>query len=482
MTQQLQQSLKLLQLSTVELSAYIEQELANNPLLERDNGEQLDASAETMPEPTSMTQQAVDSDSHDGAEMTESMWDDRVQDASEPNVQEQARLASEVHVPTSGGTSFNSNDDRQAFLENSMSNTVSLQEHLLDQVVVEFDGAEQQIAIHLIDLLDASGYFTADVTQVAENLGCEAQAVEACLARLKTCDPAGVFAADLAECLALQLKDKDRFDPAMAVLIDNLNLLADGDIKKLSQLCGVDQDDVVEMCAEIRMLDPKPGNEYSVDAAQVVEPDMFVFQDQAGLWQVELNPNTLPKLIVNNRYYTEVKAMLGEKDDKNFMTEQYQHASWLVKALHQRAQTMLKVASAIIYQQNAFFNQGVYHLRPMVFQDVADMIDMHESTVGRVVNNKYMMTPRGMFELRYFFTSGIKTAGEGGDISSRAVNQLIKELIDAETAQAVLSDDAISTMLKARGMDIARRTVAKYRESMHIPSSAQRKRQKRLLA
>lgn len=294
-------------------------------------------------------------------------------------------------------------------------------------------------------------------------------------------EPTGVFARSLAECLALQLKDVDRYDPAMQALIENLDLLARGDHARLRKLCGVDQEDLAEMIAEIKALDPRPALTFEGEVAQPVVPDVLMRPDGKGGWIVELNSDTVPRVLVNSDYYAQISSHVRSKKEREYLNERLQSANWLVKALHQRATTILKVASEIVRQQDAFFRKGVEHMKPLTLRDIATEIEMHESTVSRVTSNKYIATPRGTFELKYFFTAAIAGA-DGTAHSAEAVRHRIKLLIDAESSQQILSDDTIVELLRKDGVDIARRTVAKYREAMRIPSSVQRRRKKAALA
>jgi RNA polymerase sigma-54 factor len=334
------------------------------------------------------------------------------------------------------------------------------------------------IGSHLIDLLDESGYLAGDLAEVAGQLGCPAERVEATLQLLQRLDPPGIFARSLAECLALQLAERGRLDPAMQALLDRLDLLAKRDLAQLMKHCGVDAEDLKEMIAEIRALNPKPGSAFDQSLAQPVIPDILMRPQPGGDWIVELNSETLPRVLVNTRYYARVAKDARRKEEKDYLSERYQAANWLVKSLHQRATTILKVASEIVRQQDAFFRRGIQHLKPLILRDIADAISMHESTVSRVTTNKHMATPRGLYELKYFFTAAIASSGGGEAHSAESVRFRIKSLIDAETVEGVLSDDKLVEMLKAEGIDIARRTVAKYREAMKIPSSVQRRREK----
>jgi RNA polymerase sigma-54 factor len=300
--------------------------------------------------------------------------------------------------------------------------------------------------------------------------------VEGALALVQGLDPPGVGARSLAECLALQAKAADRYDPAMARLIDNLDLLSKGRTNDLKRICGVDDEDFADMVRELRAYDPKPGCRFSAMPAEDVTPDVFVRRTRAA-YAVELNQATLPRLLVNRRYYQELKSGPQDKSSRAWLSECLQSANWLVKALDQRARTIVKVVSEVVKRQQGFFDRGVSALKPMTLREVAEAIEMHESTVSRVTSNKYLLCDRGLYELKYFFGSGVASA-EGDGAAAEAVKAAIKELIDAETE--ILSDDALAGLLKQRGFDIARRTVVKYREAMGIGSSIQRRRQRKI--
>ena len=340
------------------------------------------------------------------------------------------------------------------------------------------DPVDRMIGIHLIDMLDEAGYLAGDLAALAGLLGCAAERVEETLTRVQRFEPPGIFTRSLQECLALQLADRNRLDPAMAALLENLELLAERDGDRLKTLCGVDDEDLAEMVAEIKALNPKPALDFEHLVADPVVPDILMRPHPKGGWQLELNSDTLPRVLANGDYYARVVAKCRNKADKDYITERFQTASWLVKSLDQRANTILKVSSEIVRRQDAFFRKGVQHLRPLILRDVAEEIEMHESTVSRATSNKYIATPRGTYELKYFFTTSI-AGTTGGDVhSAEAVRDRIKRLIDAEEFSRMLSDDAIVDLLRRDGIEIARRTVAKYREVMRIPSSVQRRREK----
>jgi RNA polymerase sigma-54 factor len=484
MTPQLQQAIKLLQLSNLELSLYVEGELEQNPLLEREEAER-DA---PEPEPTvdgvaAGVEAGADSADYAGAE-TMPTDNDQPLDIG-PAGAEPADDGTDLGFVEAGfGASRGGRadfDDGEFGIEQTLSREVTLREHLASQLSVDIaDPIDRMIGLHLIDLVDDAGYLTGPTSQVAELLGCPVERVEATLGILQRFDPAGVFARNLAECLSLQLKDRNRWDPCMEALVANLHLLAARDFDGLRRLCGVDADDLNEMIAEIRALNPKPGEAFDRDLAQAVTPDILMRAQNGGGWLIELNSDTLPRVLVNTRYYSRVAKGSLKREEKDYLSERLQSANWLVKSLHQRANTILRVATEIVRQQEGFFLHGVQHLRPLILRDIAEAIGMHESTVSRVTTNKYMATPRGIYELKYFFTSAIASAGGGMAHSAEAVRFRIKALIDGEPVDDVLSDDKIVEILLKDGVDIARRTVAKYREAMRIPSSVQRRREKAL--
>jgi RNA polymerase sigma-54 factor len=358
----------------------------------------------------------------------------------------------------------------------------TLKHHLESQLAIAaFGPAQRFIAVVLIEAVDEAGYLRADLAEVAERLGCSREDCEAVLEILQGFDPAGVFARDLAECLSLQLKERDRLDPAMRTLLTRLDLVARRDLNALASLCGLESSDIADMIGEIRNLTPKPGLAFGSEPVQPVVPDVYVRESQDGAWHVELNSDTLPRVLVNARYYAEVNASARSREDKTYLAECFNNANWLVKSLDQRARTIVKVASEIVRQQDAFLTHGVRHMRPLNLRVIAEAIGMHESTVSRVTSNKYMATPRGLFELKYFFTAAIQSMNGGEAHSAEAVRDRIRELVDKE-AHDVLSDDKIVTILSESGIDIARRTVAKYREALRIPSSVERRRLRQLEA
>ena len=481
MTPQLLQSIKLLQLAHGELERFVEEEVERNPLIRR-------ASTEEQPEASTGAQPP--GEDIDG-QPDRTQWD-------EPLVSERVDAAPEDLYPDKTGTweplsanlaaqwksvGGSRTSDGGGFDPATLAAApTTLSDHIAEQIIFAFrDPAERLIARELAGELDESGYMRGDVNEIAHRLNAEPGAVATVLTVCQGFDPSGLFARDLRQCLALQLAARDRLDPAMAALLDNLDLLARRDFAALEGICGVGRQDLVDMLAEIRALDPRPGLAFDGALAEPIVPDVVIRARGDGSWGVELNPEALPRIIVDHSYVERVSAWVTSAEDKAFMSECMHNASWLVRSLDQRARTILAVACEIVRQQDAFLTHGIRHLRPLTLRAVADAVDMHESTISRVTSNKYMLTPRGVFELRYFFTASIASA-EGGDAhSAEAVRDRIREMIAKERQAQILSDDAIVDILRKSGIDIARRTVAKYRESMKIPSSVRRRREKQAL-
>ncbi len=498
MTTQLQQSIKLLQLSTLELGEFLAQEIENNPLLTRDEREgSTDIPDENEPLQAQPEQRGDDyrgeerrnDAASEGVDFSDDSrnWGDegnQALDAPQDVFWEDSERTGQPSL-TAGGTEqggggSNWDSDYSNYLENTVSEAPSLQDHLRDQLPLTVkDPAKRMIGLHLIDLVDERGYVPEDLSQVAEALSCDEDEVMHVLERLQKLDPLGVFARSLEECLAIQLREKDRLDPGMAKLLKHLDLLATGETKRLAKLCGVEEEDIPFMLAEIRELNPKPGLRFGSDVVQTVVPDVFLRKARQGGWEVELNADALPKVLMNRQYYATISNAARRKEDKKYLSEQLAHANWLVKALDQRAQTILKVTTEIVKQQDAFFRYGVRHFQPMVLRDIAEECDLHESTVSRVTTQKYLSTGNAVYELKYFFSSSLGNKSGGDAHSSEAVKDMIREMVERETVKTILSDDAIAEKLQEKGVDIARRTVAKYREAMNIPSSSVRRREKK---
>lgn len=467
MTPQLQQAIKLLALSNLEIETFIGDALEANPLLEA--GE---------------------------VRSTEAPESDAAAEASEPTADSAAGDESALDIDTAaidqdrdtgdgdwGAAGAGAVPDDLPGIEERSSETLSLADHLEEQVgAAAGDAREHFIASYLIGLLDEAGYLHEQLRQVSADLGAPISEVERALQVVQSLEPTGVGARNLSECLALQAKEADRYDPCMARLIDNLDLVARGEFPRLKRMCDVDDEDFADMLSELRQYDPKPGLAFGGTPEAAVVPDVLISPGEEDGWSIKLNEATLPKLVINRSYFIELKDGCTDKESRGWLNEKLTDANWLIKALDQRRKTILKVAAQIVKLQEGFFRKGVSELRPLTLREVAEEIDMHESTVSRVTSNKYLHCDRGTFELKYFFTSGVGAAGSEEGASSEAVKARIKALTDAEEPKKILSDDKLVELLKAEGFDIARRTVAKYREAMGIGSSVQRRRAKKLAA
>ena len=476
-TPQLQQAIKLLQMSNLEVEAFVDAELERNPLLQREEGEaearsSLDDNTPAQAEHLADADARADLDTtHDDVSPGE-----RVTGDAPGSAPEAADAGGAIDWSKAGsGGSFD--HDGEGF-EGALSHEPTLAEFLQQQLSASgLNPIETVIAGVLIDAVDDGGYLRCETAEVAERLGCDAAIVEKVLEVIQGFEPVGVAARDVRECLMIQLQDRNRYDPAIAALLDNLPLLAKRDLPALRKLCGVDEEDLREMIAEIRQLTPRPGAAFGGEPTAAVAPDVFVREGIGGMWNVDLNTDTLPRLLVDQRYHARVSGHSRTDQEKTFVSDCLAQANWLMKSLDQRARTILKVSSEIVRQQDAFLAYGVQHLRPLNLKTVADAIGMHESTVSRVTSSKYISTPRGVFEMKFFFTSAIASSEGGVAHSAESVRDRIRRLIETEVHDTdVHSDDAIVDLLNAAGVDIARRTVAKYREAMRIPSSVDRRR------
>ena len=489
MTPQLMQSIRLLQLTHVELDRFVDEEIERNPLIDR-----AEPREEALPAEPYNPDGAADGhadDWFDGeAAQTSQAMSERLDSSLEnlfpddPGTSQRLGPDLAAQWKSAGGNAGNGFNQAEGFdLDDMAASPPTLRDHIAEQIAFAFsDPVSLLIARELADAIDETGYLRADPAEIAGRLGVSEDEADAVLKVCQRFDPAGIFARDLAECLALQLAERHRLDPAMRALLGDLELLARRDFQALKKLCGVDEEDLVDMLAEIRALDPRPGLVFSGGVGDAIVADVEVRAAGDGSWTVELNPETLPRVLVDQVYFAEVSRRTKNQAEKEFLAECLQNANWLTRSLDQRARTILKVASEIVRRQDAFLMHGVRHLKPLNLRAIADAIGMHESTVSRVTANKYMLTPRGVFELRYFFTAAIAASGGGDAHSSEAVRDRIREMIEGEKPADVLSDDAIVDMLRESGVDIARRTVAKYREGMNIPSSVMRRREKRALA
>lgn len=516
MTPQLQQAIKLLQMSNLDLQTYVTQEVEQNPLLDmaEPSSDAVSGDMNTSQEGFAVGQDGSDysaahqqeagsnrddsgpisadqglksdgdisgaGDSGLDADYGDNVYNndavsDRIDSASPSGLSDRG-LSMDGGAKPSGGGGI---DDRS--LDQTLEGVESLKDVLDRQIALEFRDPEYlMIAGHIADMVDEAGYVPQNIcTDISSRLEAAENLVDQVLLRMQSFEPTGVCARSLGECLALQLKDQNRLDPAMQIFLDHLDLLGKGDLAELKRLCGVDQEDIMDMVTEIRGLSPKPGLAYGSQTVQTLVPDVYIRKNRADLWTVELNTETLPRVLMNNYYLSELTSLSGDKETKTFISDCVSGANWLVKALDQRARTILKVSTALLKRQEGFFEYGVRFLKPLTLKDIADEIDMHESTVSRVTSNKYLSCPRGVFELKYFFSSAISSSSGGDNHSAESVKFRIKELIDCEDPKKILSDDKIVALMQSEGIDIARRTVAKYREILKIPSSVQRRRQKR---
>lgn len=487
MTPQLQLAIKLLALSNQDVAAVIEAELEQNPLLEIEEQGATPEPGDPPPpdtapdpvaaEPTGFDDAAPEPDSYAATEAN-SLPEEGPLDAEGAATDD--RLGPSDGEPGFGTATAHDGADDPG-IENRAAAAPPLRERLAQQLRLAFaDPVDQRVAAHLLALLEPSGRLGAEPAAIAAALGVPLARVEAIRATMMRFEPVGMFARSLAECLAAQLAEQNRLDPAMQALLDHLDLLARRDLAGLIEVCGVDREDIADMAAELRRLDPKPGAGEGLQAAPIV-PDILMRAGPDGAWLLELNPETLPRLLVNQGFCARIMPR-ASREERAFLNEKLQTANWLVKSLQQRAQTILKVAGEIVAQQDGFFRLGVLALRPLTLREVAAAVDLHESTVSRVTSNKYIATPRGNFELKYFFTTAIPGSFGGEAHSAEAIRHRIRAMVGAETAETILSDDAIVTALRGEGVDIARRTVAKYRDALGIASSVQRKREKSTLA
>ena len=478
MTPQLQQAIKLLAASNLEIETFIAEALEANPLLdtaapapdEPDRGETLEALPEGASADELMLRGGGEGDAPLDLASVDRDWD---------TGDGEARSSRDAEWGAAAGSAGGDFDEMPDW-EQLPAAELTLVEHLEAQIgAASPDPQAAFIARHIIGLLDEAGYLPTPLDEVAGDLGVDVFDAKSALRLVQSLDPSGVGARNLAECIAIQAREVDRYDPCMKALIDNLELVARGEVERLKRLCRVDDEDFADMLRELRSYNPRPGLTFAPSATSTVQPDILLTDNGKGGWDIALNEETLPKLIVNRGYFLELNAGAANKESQGWLKEKLADAHWLIRALDQRQKTILKTAAEIVRQQDGFFRRGVSELRPLTLREVAEKIEMHESTVSRVTSNKYLACARGTFELKYFFTSGVASA-DGEGVSSAAIKARIKALVDAETAKNILSDQLLAEMLQQEGFDLARRTVAKYREAIGIGSSAERRRAKRL--
>jgi RNA polymerase sigma-54 factor len=468
-TPQLMQAIRLLQMSGLELERFVAAELEQNPLLEVEEGRETAAEVEPRSEEAAAPDREVETS------------DDPV-DAPAGDLYPEQVGSDAGWTPSLGGRSSGAAPIDDLGVDQTLPSRESLEELLERKIDAVFSApADRAIALALVAGLDAAGYLTVEVDALAESLGAKPEAVESVLRTCQDIAPSGIFARTLAECLELQLAERGRLDEPMRTLLANLERLAAGDAASLAALCGVGRGGFERLVAELRSLDPKPGLAFEHEPVRTLIPDVFVRPGPDSDWIVELNDEVLPRLIVNNAYYARVSPRCTGTE-RTYVDECRDKAKWLKKSLDQRARTVLRVASEIVRRQEGFLAEGVAHLKPLNLRMVADALGIHESTVSRAAANKTIATPRGIFEFRYFFTGAIPATAGGEAHSAEAVKHRIRRMIMEESPDAILSDDAIVAILAREGVEIARRTVAKYRELMRIGSSVERRREKKLKA
>ncbi|MCY9846334.1 RNA polymerase factor sigma-54 [Vibrio caribbeanicus] len=474
MTPQLQQAIRLLQLSTLDLQQEIQEALDSNPLLEVE-----EASDEAASEETHRTEEVAKESAQENSDLAEP----EVKDSSD--LIEQSEISNDLEIDTTWDDVYSANTGSTGMvLDDDMpiyqgETTQSLQDYLLWQLdLTPFSEIDRTIALTIIDAIDSYGYLTVSTQEIFDSFNhdeLEIEEIEAVRKRIQQFDPLGVASSNLQECLLLQLatfpEDTPWLREARQVLTDHIDQLGNRDYKLVVKETKLKEADLREVLKLIQQLDPRPGNRIASEQAEYVIPDVSVFKEQ-GRWLVTINPDSIPKLRVNQHYASLGK---GNSPDSQYIRSNLQEAKWLIKSLESRNETLLKVTKCIVDHQRDFFEYGEEAMKPMVLNDVALAVDMHESTISRVTTQKYMHTPRGIFELKYFFSSHVST-DNGGECSSTAIRALIKKLIAAENSVKPLSDSKIAALLAEQGIQVARRTIAKYRESLGIAPSSQRKR------
>lgn len=483
MTPQLRQAINLLQMSNLELNSLIEEELSANPLLERE-----DSRTETSsPEEKNI-------DNYDDEPLVENPISE---EEFSPDIDYDNSFADDFGSDREGydipadynwqdyALTKNANNAASPdydYFEQKLSSQKSLYDEINEQIDICFTSPKDKIiAAVLMENLDDSGWFIGNKPQLAARLCTAESKINQILSVMKTFEPSGLFAENLAECIASQLREKNRLDCLMEKLLQHLDLLAERKYKELLKLLNITQEDLLTMIDDIKSVNPKPAADYHVSAAQYIIPDVFVRRGSHGGYSIELNNLSLPRLLINRRYYTEVsRAESKNKSVQRYLKTQLGNAGFLLKSLRQRAETILRVSEEIVKTQYDFFEKGIDFLKPLTLKAIAEAVEMHESTVSRVTTNKYMHTPIGIFELKYFFTTAMTNYSGGDAASALTIKHKIKNLIEKESPGAVLSDDKISELLAREGLKVARRTVAKYRESLNIPGSSERKKQKQI--
>jgi RNA polymerase sigma-54 factor len=473
MTPQLQQAIKLLQLTNIELSEFIDKAQLENPFLKENYSSTIKKNVEK-----------------ENPNVYENM----------SNLSDQLKKESKIELDNTFDTHISSNSkienkklyEKEAIksgnnksagevIEKTLKYKISLREHIINQINLNFDcNDNKNVAIGMIDYLHPSGWFINSTTEVAKDLNTDINIVEKTLIKLKTLEPTGIFAQNLAECLKIQLIENKQLNAHFEALLENLNVLPSGKFKQVSKICKVSEAKLFEMINVLKKLNPKPAEPFNQENTNIDQPDIIVKRSAKG-WRIDLNGSTLPSVNLDEDYIEEINNFNLDEKGNTFALEKIGEARWLKKAVEQRNKTILKVTSEIVKKQVSFFRHGLSHMKPMILKDISDAIGMHESTVSRVTNSKLILTEWGIMPLKNFFSASISGSENSELHAASAVRETIKTLISSEVAGKPLSDDKLALILNKEGMDVARRTVAKYRDMLNIPSSSQRRRQARLM-
>ena len=473
MTPQLQQAIKLLQLTNIELSDFIDKAKLENPFL-KENTQTI--SKKNEEEKSSNTYENMNSSldplKNDSKLDLENTFDSHISSNSK---MENKKLFDKEAIRSG------SNKSAGEVIEKTLEHKVSLRDHLINQINLTFKKSQSKsVAIAMIDYLHPSGWFISSTCEVAKELNVDIPMVEKVLSKLKNLEPVGIFSQNLAECLKIQLIENRQFNKHFAILLENLNILPSGKFRQISKLCKVSEDKLFQMIKILKSLNPKPAENFNQESTKIDQPDIIVTRSAKG-WRIDLNGSTLPSVNVDESYIEEMNNYNLDEKGNVFAFEKIAEARWLKKAVDQRNKTILKVTSEILKKQVGFFRHGFSHMKPMILKDISDEIGMHESTVSRVTNSKLILTEWGVMPLKNFFSASILGSENSELHAASAVRETIKNLISSEIVGKPLSDDKLAGILNKEGMDVARRTVAKYRDMLNIPSSSQRRKQARLM-
>ncbi len=468
MTPQLQQAIKLLQLTNIELAEYVENAKLENPFIKEDlNIKKIKTNDKKTFDVVENAKKNEDTLKINSDLETNNSFDSHI---SENAFEKNKTIKNDFE---------NKNTFLSEVIENTVSNNISLKEYLTNQIRLSFEKKDQSLAISLIDYLHPSGWLIHQVEEIAEELRKPLEYIEEIIQKLQCLEPVGIFAKNLSECLKIQLQEKGILNNKYQILIDNLSLITKGKIKTLMKMCEIENDKIIQMVNVIKTLNPKPAENFNNEPLRISEPDIIVTKTNKG-WKIDLNRSTLPTIDLDEDYISEICNLNLGVDDNDFTANKIGEAKWLQKAVDQRNKTILKVSSVILQKQIGFFKHGFSHMKPLILKDIADAIGMHESTVSRVTNSKLILTDWGLLSLKEFFSASIPSSEESDKHAASAVREALKKLISSEISNKPLSDEKIADVLSAQGIDVARRTVAKYRDMLNIPSSAERKRRSKL--